>query len=76
MKKSNLKPRTFDDHLLQHFFDTVRQPGNHIRISNTKFRLKPDVIFLYTDAPNRNYIVSKEIWSDLIRQHLKRYNYQ
>jgi len=76
MRKPELNRESFDQYLMKYFFNFLRRPGNHIRISNTKLKLNPEVKFFYVNAPNRNCRVSDDVWKDVIIHHLKKYNNQ
>jgi hypothetical protein len=76
MKKEELKRVSFDSYLTSYLFDFIRTPGNHVRVSKAKLRLKKNVKFSYTNAPNRNKIVSDDLWVRLIHYHLKKHNKQ
>ncbi len=72
--KRKIKPLTFDTHIWNSFVDFLHTEGN-FQIVNEGIILRDGVEFLWTFTPNRNPIVSQEIWEDILLNHLLRYKY-
>lgn len=77
MKEKKLNREDFDAYLMKYYFRLLITPGfyEHTGARNGR-KLKKDINFCFTNAPNRNAeIVSEEVWKILVHHHLKRFSY-
>jgi hypothetical protein len=71
----SLKKEDFDSFLIEYFFSFLNTEGNYETIGKWR-QLKKEVVFDYTNCPNRQpLVISDWLWKQIIQRHLIHQNY-